>query len=59
MEKDRTEMHDLASQRPELVSKMARQYDTWAGERGVVPFGSWRNNQKKSSRRPARRPPST
>ena len=41
MEADRTEMHDLAATHPELTSKMAAQYDQWARERGVVPFGSW------------------
>ncbi len=47
MEKDRTEMHDLTGEHPEVVSKMATQYEQWANERGVVPFGSWNRNKKK------------
>lgn len=43
---DRTEMKDLAGKHPEKVKKMAAQYQTWAKERGVVPFGSWRKNKK-------------
>lgn len=43
---DRTEMNDLAEKHPELVEKMAAQYDQWAKERGVVPFGSWKKNKK-------------
>ncbi|MDP6207226.1 MAG: sulfatase-like hydrolase/transferase, partial [Roseibacillus sp.] len=42
MEKDRTEMHNLAASHPEIASRMTAQYDQWANERGVVPFGSWR-----------------
>jgi arylsulfatase len=44
--KDRTEMNNLAEQHPDRVRSMAAQYDTWAKERGVVPFGSWRKNKK-------------
>jgi arylsulfatase len=49
MEKDRTEMHDLAASNPAIATKMAAQYDTWANERGVVPFGSW-NKEKKGGK---------
>ena len=42
MEKDRTEMHNLAAKHPEITSRMTAQYAQWAEERGVVPFGSWR-----------------
>ncbi|MCH2063977.1 MAG: arylsulfatase [Roseibacillus sp.] len=42
MEKDRTEMHNLAAKQPEITSRMTAQYEQWAKERGVVPFGSWR-----------------
>ncbi|MFP6883593.1 MAG: hypothetical protein VCA40_04120 [Roseibacillus sp.] len=42
MEKDRTEMHNLAARHPEVTSRMTAQYEQWAKERGVVPFGSWR-----------------
>ena len=38
---DRTEMKDLSKKHPERVKTMAAQYETWAKERGVLPFGSW------------------
>ena len=47
MDRDRTEMHDLTGSKPELASRMAAQYDRWAKERGVVPFGSWNKGKKK------------
>ena len=37
MEADRTELHDLASQHPERVADMARQYEAWADRCGVIP----------------------
>lgn len=43
---DRTEMNNLAEKHPDKVKSMAAQYDAWAKERGVVPFGSWRKNKK-------------
>lgn len=46
MEKDRTEMNDLAASNPDLTSKMTNQYETWAKERGVVPFKSWEKGKK-------------
>ncbi len=45
MEKDRTEMHNLATEQPDITEKMARQYETWAKERGVVAFGSWNKDK--------------
>ena len=47
MDRDRTEMHDLAGSKPDRASRMAAQYDQWAKERGVVPFGSWKKGKKK------------
>ena len=38
MERDRTEMHDLADQYPERVKKMADDYATWANRVGVQPW---------------------
>jgi arylsulfatase len=52
MEKDRTEMHDLAAKRPELTSRMVAQYNKWADERGVVPFGSWNKRRSKAGAGP-------
>ncbi len=34
---DRTETHDVASARPELVKDLSRQYDEWARRCGVIP----------------------
>lgn len=39
MHVDRTELHDLAGQKPELVAKMAAQYDAWAQRTRVVVAG--------------------
>ncbi|MCP4811118.1 MAG: sulfatase-like hydrolase/transferase [Planctomycetaceae bacterium] len=47
MEQDRTEMHNLATKHPETTSRMVAQYEQWAKERGVVPFGSWRKARQK------------
>jgi len=51
---DRTEMSNLADTHPDRVKKMAAQYETWAKERGVVPFNSWRkdNKKKKGGKKP-------
>jgi len=35
---DRVELHDLAERRPELVRKMARQWDEWAAKTSVDPW---------------------
>ncbi len=43
---DRTEMNNLAEKYPDIVKKMTAQYNQWAKERGVVPFGSWRKEKK-------------
>ncbi len=49
MEADRTETNDLAAEKSDLTAKMAAQYETWAKERGVVPFGSWKKGKGKGS----------
>jgi hypothetical protein len=38
MEADRTELNDLALQRPEKVSELAQQYHRWADQVGVIPW---------------------
>ena len=43
---DRTEQHNLAEKHPDRTAKMAAQYEQWAKERGIVPFGSWNKNKK-------------
>lgn len=35
MENDRTELHDLAKQKPKQVAQMAKQYQVWANKTGV------------------------
>ena len=38
MEKDRTEMHDLSAQHPELVKQMADMWDAYAHRANVFPL---------------------
>ena len=38
MDTDRAEMTDLAAQQPDIVHKLARQWDAWADRVGVVPW---------------------
>lgn len=45
MEADRTEQNDLASQHPEIVEKMAAQWQSWAEEADVLPW-PWGNSNK-------------
>ena len=45
---DRTEMHNLATTHPDRVATMSAQYKTWAKERGIVPFNSWKKDKKKN-----------
>ncbi len=42
MERDRTEMHDLAAQQPDRIKAMAAQWDAWAARANVLPLGAWR-----------------
>jgi arylsulfatase len=42
MEKDRTEMHDLAAKDPKRVKEMSAQWDAWAARANVLPLGTWR-----------------
>ncbi len=35
---DRTELHNLADARPELVKELQQQYESWADSLGVLPF---------------------
>jgi hypothetical protein len=55
MNLDRTEQHDLAMEKPDLVAKMSAQYDAWAKRtRVVVPGqedgpGEKRNKKNKAA----------
>jgi arylsulfatase A-like enzyme len=46
LEKDRTEMHNLAAANPEKVKEMSSQWDTWAARANVLPLGGWREAGK-------------
>lgn len=46
MEADRTEMNDLSSTYPEITTKIATQYTTWAKDRGVVEFNTLKKGKK-------------
>jgi arylsulfatase A-like enzyme len=38
MERDRTEMNDLAAKQPKLVESLAKKWDAWASENYVTPM---------------------
>ncbi|HEX6987220.1 MAG TPA: sulfatase/phosphatase domain-containing protein, partial [Planctomycetaceae bacterium] len=40
--KDRTEMHDLASEHPEKVMELAAKWQAYAERANVLPLGAWR-----------------
>jgi arylsulfatase len=46
MEADRTELHDLAADRPELVQKLEAKWNAYAERAMVLPLGAWRGRSK-------------
>jgi hypothetical protein len=46
MEKDRTEMQDLASSNPRKARELAAKWEAWAEKTGVLPMGLWRIGNK-------------
>lgn len=46
MEKDRTEMHDLAKSNPEKAKDLAAKWDAWAARANVLPLGGWKGKVK-------------
>jgi arylsulfatase len=42
MERDRTELHDLASSEPTKVKELAGKWDAYAARANVLPLGTWR-----------------
>jgi arylsulfatase len=42
MEKDRTEMSDLAATEPERVKTLAAKWNAWAARANVLPLGAWK-----------------
>lgn len=54
MEIDRTEMHDLAGTKPELVKELAAKWDAWAKRSDVLPLGGWRAPEAEAGTKPTR-----
>jgi len=62
MEKDRTELDDLAGDHPDVVNELAAMYSAWAGRCGVQPWDKVRegiagfrknfNNRRLPGRKP-------
>jgi len=46
MDTDRTEMHDLADSRPDLVQQLDEDWSAWAKRAHVLPLGAWRGTPK-------------
>ena len=42
MEKDRSELHDLAGKNPKKVGESSAKWDAWAARSDVLPLGAWR-----------------
>jgi arylsulfatase len=42
LERDRTELHDLASSEPAQARQLAAQWDAYAARANVLPLGGWR-----------------
>ncbi len=42
MEKDRSELHDLAAKNPKKVADLSAKWDAWAARSDVLPLGAWR-----------------
>ncbi len=42
MEKDRTEMNNLATSDPKKVKELAAKWDAWAARADVLPLGGWK-----------------
>ena len=51
MEKDRTEMHDLADGMPDLVKKLDTTWTTWAKRANVLPLGAWRGTKTNAAKK--------
>lgn len=51
MESDRTEMHDLAAEHPEIIARLSAAWDAWAERANVLPLGAWRASAERLSDR--------
>jgi arylsulfatase A-like enzyme len=47
MERDRTEMHDLARQHPQELERLSAKWDAWAARANVLPLGAWKETKAK------------
>lgn len=55
MEKDRTELHNLADKYPQLVRQLEAEWNKWAKRTQVLPLGAWRPKKRPN---PTPKPPS-
>ena len=61
MDKDRTEMHDLAGQHPEKVKEMAALWEQWAKRTHAIPwpwgkpYGTEKPAAEKAKAKPAKK----
>jgi arylsulfatase len=44
LEKDRSELHDLAAKQPATVRELEAKWDAWAARANVLPLGGWRGS---------------
>jgi len=51
MDTDRSEMHDLASTHPDIVTDLASLYDAWASRCGVLPWQELTEHRKRQRAR--------
>jgi arylsulfatase len=49
IQKDRSELHDLAAKNPKKVKALSAEWDAWAARSDVLPLGTWRAPAKASS----------
>ena len=42
MENDRTELHNVSAQNPDVLLELTAAYDAWAKETGVLPYEEWK-----------------
>lgn len=46
---DRSEQHDLAAEKPQVVKELSAKWDRWAARADVLPLGSWRGRDKNTA----------
>ena len=52
MERDRTEMKNLADKQPEKVHELASQWQVWAKRANVLPLGTWKEKPLVKNQKP-------